>query len=319
MKTLILVMAFALLAAACGDSSDSVADANLCKSFAEFDNFEPDFTTSGGLEVSFTALDDALQEFAQAAPSDIKDDAEFLAESFSAVISDMADADFDLNAIGDLFVALDTPELNAAGDRVDAYVTETCGNLDSGDEDSSAASPLSDSSDSDAPSDDSGDSDGITGLGGDLPDDVVESVAATLGIEPAAIQCLFDKSETLDAAGLMEDLTGPDAFQILDECGIDIADLAAGAGGLFGGTPPSADGDSPSDSDGGDFGLDLEGNEQFITILADAWGTEPDNVVCLMEKTGIGDPLDLGNSIDADFLDAFSECGIDFAGALGGG
>ncbi|MFV1991613.1 MAG: hypothetical protein ACC652_12820, partial [Acidimicrobiales bacterium] len=245
MKPLMLIIAFALFAAACGDSSGDLASsgglssAGVCEKAAQIDAFEPSLDSAGSLVDSFTEMNKILQEVVASAPDEIKDDVKLVADAFSSLVSDLAGADGDLAQIGELFTVLDTPEINAAGDRVSAYFEETCGLDSSGDDSSSAPAPAASSDDGDAgdESADNGDSDSsdsISALSGDIPEGVLDSLATTLGIEPASIQCLFDKSESLDADGLLENLAGPEAFQILEECNIDIGALAGAAEGLFG-------------------------------------------------------------------------------------
>ncbi|MDO8363805.1 MAG: hypothetical protein Q7V88_12970 [Actinomycetota bacterium] len=99
-----------------GDSLDSVFDADT-----------PDPVA---IEDAFRTMSDMTDELADAAPAEVKADAETVAEGFHQIIDVMASYDWDLVAIAssDEFFALTSDEeISAASDRLDQWSADTCG------------------------------------------------------------------------------------------------------------------------------------------------------------------------------------------------
>jgi hypothetical protein len=116
---LALVPALALTAAACGDDDDETGTA---ASFCE---------QAGELSERVGEMDDpSSEDFSQAVsdlrdiepPEEIAEDWDRALDAFEA-IAGLGDEEID----EDLLAQLDDPELAAAGDRVDEYLTEECG------------------------------------------------------------------------------------------------------------------------------------------------------------------------------------------------
>ncbi len=127
---------------------------------------ESDFTPLGlspqELEEAFAGNLDAINQAAALAPADIRSDVLLFADAYGGFVELLAENDFNFLALADLdesdprIVALDDPELVAAGERIEQY----CGI------DNFIATPPAPPSDPGPPGDAGGGS-----IGGDVPDD----------------------------------------------------------------------------------------------------------------------------------------------------
>lgn len=112
------------LAACSGSDSGSDADdpcagtSNLASAYQAGEDAE---TPEEGLEAIRT-LADALDEFARSAPDDIASDAEDLA----AATRTLSEADPEGELTDEQTELLESDDLEAAGDRIEAYLEENC-------------------------------------------------------------------------------------------------------------------------------------------------------------------------------------------------
>ncbi|MGI9648168.1 MAG: hypothetical protein ACR2OI_06580 [Acidimicrobiia bacterium] len=119
-----------------------------------------------------------FEEWQDHAPREIEDDAAVMVEAFRSIVERGNELEWDLQALASdpVFGALDTAEVEAAGDRLDAYSLEVCG-VDFSELDGSG---------------------GDAGPGSDEPQDAVTILLGTFGI-PASffseedIECLREE------------------------------------------------------------------------------------------------------------------------------
>ncbi|MDG2112807.1 MAG: hypothetical protein P8N02_09365 [Actinomycetota bacterium] len=136
-KILAALMALMMLAAACGDSDGggAASEANWCDFATALDDAPDPFDSAevGDTDAikdgfdTFTALLDDAQK---AAPSAIKDDVKTLAEAFEAFEGVLSDADYnilDIDETDERLALLTSSDVEAAGERVEAYNETECG------------------------------------------------------------------------------------------------------------------------------------------------------------------------------------------------
>jgi hypothetical protein len=135
---------FALLGSACGGGGGSAA--GFCDEVEALDNFDPlanvDLTADdpgAAMTEAFASMDDALGNLADAAPSEIKADVETIQSGISTLVTALEDADGDFftlasdPAFAEQMEALDSPDFNAAAQRIEEYTSTECGiELDEG-------------------------------------------------------------------------------------------------------------------------------------------------------------------------------------------
>lgn len=304
MKRFFLVPIFALLLAACGDSSGPGASTeSFCAAMGGFSSLDAAFEdidlSPESIEQAFEAISSQVEAAVKVAPAEISQDIETVADGIELFLDILREADFNLFALGEDAAALEDPELDAAGDRVTAYVKSECGiDLDEETSDLFEDDEVIVGTDRDPVASLEGDFDSLPE---GLQDSLVESLEEALGVSPESIECLIRSSETLDAEALTEQLSGAEAFAILDKCGLDFSDFGAGA---------LLDEDTIFDEDA--FDEDLM--DLTIELMADIWKTEPANVECLMNELGLTDPTEIGLSDSSvNILDLANGCGIDLA------
>lgn len=144
-----------------------------------------------------------FEEWLDHAPDEIEDDAAVMVEAFRTLVERGNELEWDLQALAadPVFGVLDTDEVEAAGDRLDAYSLEVCG-VDFGQ---------------------LGGSDGAPGGGGDEPADAVSILMGQFGI-PAGffaeedIACLREALGPEFEAKITEDyvLTADDTLLLAD-------------------------------------------------------------------------------------------------------
>lgn len=88
----------------------------------EFDFFDP-VQVEQWLGTAVGLLDDAIDR----APSEIKGDLEIVRGDFDSLAEVLEANDYDFFAASEQLDALETPEVDAASDRIDAYVESVCG------------------------------------------------------------------------------------------------------------------------------------------------------------------------------------------------
>jgi hypothetical protein len=119
-----------------------------------------------------------FEDWLDHAPDEIEDDAAVMVDAFRTLVERGNELEWDLQALASdpVFGVLDTAEVEAAGDRLDAYSLDVCG-VDFSEIDGSGADP---------------------GPGGDEPQDAVSILLGTFGI-PASffaeedIECLREE------------------------------------------------------------------------------------------------------------------------------
>jgi hypothetical protein len=139
MATLATLAATALVA--CGGDDEAASGGDFCAVVAEFKAnvdagdavFDADEPTSEQLEQVFGSMAESVDAMVDAAPDEIRDDAEFVGETMSKFLSVFSDADYDVMKIAEdpdfpaLSDAMESDEMNAAQDRISAYTKEECG------------------------------------------------------------------------------------------------------------------------------------------------------------------------------------------------
>lgn len=211
--------------AACGDDeSGSGSTEEWCSLTDEadvisgvFDNFEDTATDPAAIETAMTEVEDFLGEVRAAAPSEIADDVDTLADGTQMLVDALAEANYnlldaDLSFLGDDALG---DEMDAAGDRIDEYSLEECGRVfgeaDTGsdaDDPESGDSDTSESDDSDfAPED------------GSIREQLAEQFES-LGMTSEEATCV---AEGVDPA-LADDPNS--LLAIMGECGISLERIA---------------------------------------------------------------------------------------------
>ena len=186
------------VAAPAGNPSDDFCE--FIVGYSEDADFNPIGLNPEELENLFTTNVDAINEAVQLAPSEIKTDVEMFADAYSGFVGLLAEYDFNFLALSDAalddprMTALDDPELQAAGDRIEAY----CGI----DNFISTAPEPPDSGTG------GGGSDGGVSAGTDLPDDFPSELVPPGGVVVATVNVAGASSVTFDVEGDTDDIIG---------------------------------------------------------------------------------------------------------------
>ncbi len=172
-------------------------------------------------------LKDTMDDIASSAPGEIRDDVNLLKDGFNDFLDVLADADFNIFAVDDgdpRLAALDSPEFDAAGDRVNAY----CGVDDDSD------SGVDSGSDED-PGDDGGS--GFPG-GDDESDDEFDGgvdanfmasiLSQAYGIDEDTALCIVEELGLNDPTAIDPTAFGDPQQEV---CGTTLMEIFAGAGG----------------------------------------------------------------------------------------
>ena len=116
----------ALSLAACGGSDSGSGDADPCDAAQKVaDTFE-EGESAASAEDAIAALGnfaDALSDFAEVAPDDLKDDVELLADATQK----LSESDPETGPSEELLALVDGEEYDAAGERLEDYIQGTCG------------------------------------------------------------------------------------------------------------------------------------------------------------------------------------------------
>ena len=144
---------------------------------------------------------DLFDDAADAAPDEIEEDVQVLADQFKEFFDELEDADFNPAAIDPS--VLDNPEADAASERIDEF----CG-LDPD------AGELDDT-------DDLGDVGGTGQIGGDTAREQMVSVFKLMGMNEEQANCVVDNIDLEE----LEDASNVDPtqyFELFADCGFDI-------------------------------------------------------------------------------------------------
>ncbi len=310
-----LLLALALVAAACGDDDDGSAfgaggdsddsieafcdlaqqleDLDASVNGGEVNIFEPD-----EIRPAFNELVSLTERAAEIAPDEVSDDFAARVESLGEIRDALDDVDFDFTAVDESLLA-DSDEEAAAQDRVESFIERECGISDS-------EAELSEEQIQEQ-AEDAGVADGL-----------VAEAFVEAGLEPGQANCLADSISFEQLIELGESADNPPAefFDALDACGVSLEQLVElGAMG----------GDDLGDMDLGEElgeesvedlleempdvapstgGSDLppEAIDLFVSELVRQGFTE-DEARCL------AGPI-LEDPANADPLQAFEDCGI---------
>jgi hypothetical protein len=310
-----LVLALTLVAAACGGDDDGGTFAGGggegdLEAFCDFAQEQEDLdqAVNGGevnifepdeFRAAFEELFDLTGQALDVAPEEIRDDFELVRGELETVRDLLEEADYDLTAVDEAAME-ESPEQEAASDRIEAFIEAECGIVDSDEElsDEQLQEQLEES-----------------GAGGGLIADAF--VAAGLPEDQA--NCLAERV-TFDELLSFSDTAGAtpptEFFEDLDACGVSLEQLTEL--GAVGG------------EDLGDMDLGQElGEESVEDLLEDMPGVEPstdggelppeavDAFVSTLVTQGfteeearcLAGPF-LEDPANADPLTAFEDCGI---------
>ena len=125
MKKLVsLVFALALLGASCG-SSDSVEA--FCDTYDKIDaqtESDIDLSSSEAFKEYFSTTQDTFNELADAAPSEIQDEAKILKDAFDDIMDELESVDFDPSQVES--DAFDNASADEASARIEEFYAESC-------------------------------------------------------------------------------------------------------------------------------------------------------------------------------------------------
>lgn len=219
------VLSLVVLASACGDDADSAGGLGFCALAAEQDELAADFSFSAGPEdvESFYREQRRLTAAGVAAAPNpqVREDLETLARGIDGVIAALEGVGWDFSALDDAAMAsFDSPEFEAAADRVDAYAAAECG--------TGAADGLAD---------DGGLDDGTIGaddlpdLGdGDVPEFMIDALQQSTDLSEEQIRCLLGgfEGDFFEAFSNI-DPSNPDAInpllEVYERCGLSPDDF----------------------------------------------------------------------------------------------
>lgn len=148
-KALMILAALALSLGlvACGsDDGDGAADnddfCGLAENFSDFEESTQEVFGDGGaepekLEEAWTRISENFANFREAAPAEVKDDVTTVTDTLDDFTAILEDVDYDITAlitraatdpsITERLEAFEGEEVEAASDRVEAFVSEECG------------------------------------------------------------------------------------------------------------------------------------------------------------------------------------------------
>lgn len=308
-----LILALTLVAAACGGDDDggtfggaddgieafcAIAqeqeDLDQAVNGGEINIFEPD-----AFRDAFEELVDLTEQAADIAPEEISDEFDIVRGGLDDVRSQLEDVDYDITAIDEDDFA-GSEEQDAASDRIEAFVEDECGIVDSGEElsDEQLQEQLEES-----------------GAGGGL----IAQAFVEAGLPEDQANCLAERVtfDELLAFGESADGTPPaEFFEDLDACGVSLeqlTELGAMGGDDLGDMDLGEELGEESVEDlledmtdiepstgGGE--LPPEAVEIFVSTLVDQGFTEE-------EARCLAGPI-LEDPANADPLAAFEDCGI---------
>lgn len=179
-------------AAPSGNSSDDFCQ--FVVAYAEDTDLSPIGLSLDEVEDLFTSNADAINQAVQLAPQEIKADVAMFADAYGGFVELLAENNFNFLALGDAalddprLAALEEPELEAAGDRIEAY----CGIENFID---TAPQP---------PGGDGGG--GGISAGSDLPDDFPSDLVPPGGVVVASVNVAGASSVTFDVEADTDDI-----------------------------------------------------------------------------------------------------------------
>ncbi len=92
-----------------------------------FDEIAPGGDNTDALREQFAQAREAIEQAQAEAPAEVQDDIAVLAAGYEEFISALEAVDYDFEQISlSALTALDTPEMEAASQRLDAYRSEVC-------------------------------------------------------------------------------------------------------------------------------------------------------------------------------------------------
>ena len=182
-----------------------------------FDNL--DITDPDSVENAFQEIQDLMEEAADSAPDEIEDDVEILVDQARELFDALEDADFDFTELDDS--ALDTPEADAAAERIDEYcgfdddLGDTLDTLDLEDlGDTLGTLDLEDI-------EDLGDIDDLSGTDEEIARQQMVSVFTLMGMTEEQANCVFDNID-LDEFDNGANVDPSAYFDLFGDCGFDI-------------------------------------------------------------------------------------------------
>lgn len=218
-----LMLALVMVAAACGDDdggstfgsgggdgdleafcdfAQEQADLDQAVNGGEVNIFEPD-----AFREAFEELFELTERALDVAPEEIRDDFELVRDQLTDVRDLLEEADYDLTAV-DQDALAESTEQEAASDRIEAFIEEECGIVDSGEElsDEQIEEQLEES-----------------GAGGGL----IAQAFVEAGLPEDQANCLAERVtfEQLLAIGESPDAPPADFFEALDACGVSLDQL----------------------------------------------------------------------------------------------
>jgi hypothetical protein len=168
-----------------------------------FDNL--DITDPDSVETAFQEVQVLMEDAADSAPDEIEDDVQILVDQARELFDALEDADFNFDELD--ASALETPEADAAAERIDEY----CGFDDD----------LDDTLDT-LDVEDLGDIEDLGDLDeGDARDQMV-SVFTLMGMTEEQANCVIDNID-LEDLGNGENVDPSAYIDLFDDCGFDIA------------------------------------------------------------------------------------------------
>ena len=187
------------------DESASGSDSEWCNLIENAETPEAldnlDIDDPDSVEDAFQSVVELFDDAADAAPDEIEEDVQVLADQFREFFDELEDADFNPAAIDPS--VLDNPEADAASERIDDF----CG-LDPD------AGELDDT-------EDLGDVGGTGQIGGDTAREQMVSVFELMGMNEEQANCVVDNIDLEE----LEDASNVDPtqyFELFADCGFDI-------------------------------------------------------------------------------------------------
>lgn len=93
-----------------------------------FADLAPSGRDSSALEEQFAQSREAIAEFEAEAPEEIQADVAVLVEGYEDFLAALEAADYDFTQLSpSALIAIDSPEMQAASENIDAYLAERCG------------------------------------------------------------------------------------------------------------------------------------------------------------------------------------------------
>lgn len=133
-----------------------------------------------------------------------------------------------------------------------------------------------------------------------------DSIAEVWGVDVEDVECVIEQSASISADDLASGDVSPETIDTFAECDLDYEEMLAA--GAF-----AEEFLNMYDLD------DTEVDELIIEGIAEVLGTEPENVVCLIEMLDLSDPQQLVEELDSsDVLLAMVRCGIDVSNLANG-